>query len=288
MTGSKLNLFDLAPGKVLLDRFRILRPHRQAGMSAAFEVESTADGRKLELQVFLGNLFEDAAQAGEFAQRLEPWKAIEASEVVKLLELTLLDDGTLVYVSEFPSGKSLREVLAEGNTLSVDATMALATSLFAGLEEIHGAGLVHGDIKPESIYFDPEAGTAKLVDGGITPGMWAAKHLGTRTALIGTPFYAPLEQFTGDSPDDISDLYSVATVLYEAVAGVLPWSGQSFIEVFQSKMTKTPPAMSVRAPGARVPTDLERAIAKGMMGARAERYGSVDEFREAFGALQLS
>jgi len=285
MTGTKLNLFDLAPGKVLLDRFRILQPHRQAGMSAAFEVESTEDGRRLELQVFLGNVFEDPAQAGEFANRLEAWKGIDAPQVVRLIELNLLDDGTLVYVSEFPAGDSLRTVLSEKGALGVGSAMALATSLFAGLEKIHAAGLVHGDIKPEAIYFDAQAGTASLVDGGITPGMWAAKHLGTRTALIGTPFYAPLEQFTGDSPDDISDLYNLATVLYEALAGVLPWSGQSFIEVFQSKMTKAPPAMSVRAPEATVPADIERAIAKGMMGARSERYSSVDEFREAFGAL---
>ena len=287
MTGSQLNLFDLAPGKVLLDRFRVIKPHRQGGMSAAFEVEPLDGGGSLELQVFLGNLFEDPAQSAEFADRLEAWKDLSSPAVVRPRELILLDDGSLVYVSDFPVGVSLREALADGERMEVGPAVALATSLLEGLQEIHERGLVHGDIKPEVIYHDADSGTGALVDGGITPGMWAAKHLGTRTALIGTPYYAPLEQFTGDSPDSISDLYNVATVLYEVLTGVLPWSGKSYIEVFQSKMMKEPPAMSDRAPGAGVPAELEKVIAKGLMGARKERYGSVEEFQAALGALKL-
>lgn len=286
MTGSRLNLFDLAAGKVLLDRYRILRPHRQGGMSAAFEVEAVDGGQHLELQVFLGNLFEDTAQAAEFADRLEAWTSVDSPAVVTPSELTLLDDGSLLYVSDFPTGRSLRDTISDG-PLATEPALALATSLLSGLQAVHSAGLVHGDIKPEVVYHDADAGTAALVDGGITPGLWAAKHLGTRTALIGTPYYAPLEQFTGDSPDAISDLYNLATVLYEVFTGVMPWSGQGYIEVFQSKMMKAPPAMSQRAPGSDVPAEVERAIAKGMMGARSERYASVEEFQAALGALQL-
>lgn len=286
MTGSQLNLFDLAPGKILLDRFKIVKPHRQGGMSAAFEVQRVEGGESLELQVFLGNLFEDRAQSAEFADRLEAWKDLASPAVVRPNELILLDDGSLIYVSKFPAGSSLREVLADDGPLKIEPALSLAESLLSGLQEIHENGLVHGDIKPEVIYYEAAAGTGALVDGGVTPGMWAAKHLGTRTALIGTPFYAPLEQFTGDSPDSISDLYSVATVMYEMLTGVLPWSGKSYIEVFQSKMMKTPPGMSERAPGSEVPPELERAIAKGLMGARQERYASVEEFQAALGALQ--
>lgn len=287
MTRSQLNLFDLAPGKVLLDRFRIVKPHRQGGMSAAFEVEAIEGGETRELQVFLGNLFEDPAQSAEFAQRLEAWTALTSRAVVRPSELILLDDGSLVYVSDFPSGRSLRDVINEDGRLRPGPAIALVEDLLAGLQEIHGQGLVHGDIKPAAIYYDTDAGTGALVDGGVTPGMWAAKHLGTRTALIGTPYYAPLEQFTGDSPDGNSDLYNVATVLFEMLTGVLPWSGTSYIEVFQSKMMKAPPKMSERAPGSNVPEGLERIVAKGLMGARKERYQTVEEFQTELGGLQL-
>lgn len=287
MSGSQLNLFDLAPGKVLLERFKIVNPHRQGGMSAAFEVEPVDGGERQELQVFLGNLFEGREQAAEFAERLEAWKSLSSPAVVCPRELILLDDGSLVYVSDFPAGKSLREILS-GGPLDVASALTLAESLLEGLQEVHENGLVHGDIKPEVIYYDRQAGGGSLVDGGITPGMWAAKHLGTRTALIGTPYYAPLEQFTGDSPDAISDLYNVATVLYEVLTGVLPWSGKSYIEVFQSKMMKSPPPMRDRAPDCDVPPEVERAIAKGLMGARKDRYLSVEDFQAALGALQGS
>src|SRR6185295_19899496 len=109
-------------------------------------------------------------------------------------------------------------------------------------------GLVHGDIKPSTIYVDAKSKKLgpQLVDGGITPGLWNAKHLGERTALIGTPFYAPVEQFGGESPDVQSDVYNVATVLFEMATGVLPWKGKSFLEVFQAKLQKTPPSMKAR------------------------------------------
>ena len=64
------------------------------------------------------------------------------------------------------------------------------------------AGLVHGDIKPHTIHLEMlKKPHVQLVDGGITPGLWTAKHLGDKTALIGTPFYAPIEQFGGDIAD---------------------------------------------------------------------------------------
>jgi serine/threonine protein kinase len=150
-----------------------------------------------------------------------------------------------------------------------------------GLEHAHGAGLIHGDIKPETIWYRDEDGAAVFVDAGITPGLWAAKHLGTRTALIGTPFYAPLEQFSGESPDELSDLYNLATVLYELLTGVLPWAGKGYIEVFQSKLQPGPPPMRQLAPHVDVPKEVEAAIAKALRGKRNERHTDAASFRRA-------
>ena len=163
----------------------------------------------------------------------------------------------------------------------------LACYLLAGLVASHERGLVHGDIKPSAIYFRPGEGVGQFVDGGITPAMWAAKHLGTRTALIGTPFYAPIEQFTGDSPDELSDLYNLATVMYEQLTGVLPWSGKGYIEVFQSKMQKTPPKMATRAPGVEIHPSLEAVVAVGLRAERSERHPSAEVFLARLRAIDF-
>jgi len=127
-----------------------------------------------------------------------------------------------------------------------------------------------------------------LVDGGITPALWSAKHLGDKTQLIGTPYYAPVEQFGGEAADVQSDIYNLATVLYEAVSGALPWQGKSFLEVFQAKLAPKPPPMKSVAPKVDVPPELEAAILGGLFAKKDARYASAAAFKAKLAALKLA
>lgn len=282
---SSLTFFDLVPGKVLLDRYRILRPHRETGMATAFAVEDQEDNSRAEVQVFPSTLFADPEQARGFADKLDAWTDLNYAAVLRTLDVEVLEDGTVLFITEFPTGTSLRGRMSDSARMDPDEVLAISRDLLGGLGEIHAAGLVHGDLKPASIYLRGEGLGAQLVDGGVTPGLWAAKHLGTRTALIGTPFYSPLEQFSGDSPSASADLYGLGTLMYELLTGMMPWQGKGFIEVFQSKMHEGPPAMILRAPGVDVPSDLEQAVAKSMRAKRGERYVSADDFMGALSGL---
>ena len=276
-----LSLFDLAPGKTLLDRYKILRTNRQGGMSTTFAVEDLREGGQRELQVFPSALFENQTQTGEFAQALARWKDLHASHVLATREVRSIDDGTILYVTDLPPGRSLRERQKASPRGTAAEAIAVGKQLLDELAAIHGAGLIHGDIKPHTIQIqDGKHPKVVLADGGITPGLWSAKHLGEKTALIGTPFYAPIEQFGGESPNVQSDLYNVATVLYELATGTIPWKGKTFIEVFQSKLDKHPPTMKSRAPKVDVPAELEQAIAGGLMADKGERYATAEEFRK--------
>jgi serine/threonine-protein kinase len=283
-----LTLFDLAPGKSIVDRYKILRPHRQGGMSATFEVEDEESGERCELQGFPVGLFADAKQGREFAKCLEPWKGVDSPIFPRLRDLRTFEDGSVLIVTDFPAGQSLRSWLGEHGRMRAEDAVELGKSLLGGLVELHGAGLVHGDVKPATTFFKAGEHGALLVDGGITSGLWEAKHLGTRTMLIGTPYYAPLEQFTGDAPDQTSDIYAVATMLYEVMTGVLPWQGNNYIEVFQSKMQETPPRMAQRAPGVKIASDLEAALADGLRAKRRDRHESATDFLERLSAVTFA
>jgi len=287
MSERSLTLFDLAPGKVLRDRYEILRPHRQGGMSATFEVEDRQESARRELQVFPAALFEAKSQSSDFAQVMSAWLPIDSPAVLRVRVVEQLDDGSLLLVTDFPLGRSLRDWLKENGRMECPRALELGKRMLAGLTAVHAAGQVHGDIKPYTIHLDAGDGApdVMLVDGGITPGLWSAKHLGDKTALIGTPFYAPVEQFGGESPDVQSDIYNLATVLYEVVTGSVPWSGSSFLDVFQAKLEKEPPTMSVRAPELDVPPDFERVVRGGLMADRRERYADAQEFLDALEAL---
>lgn len=287
MSAKTISLFDLAPGKTLLDRYLITRVFRHGGMSTTFEVEDKADGGTAEMQVFPAALFESHKQSLEFAQAMHVWKVVSSPAVLKVRDVHSFDDGTILFVTDLPPGESLRDWQKVHKVVEPSEAIDIGLHLLDGLVAIHTAGLVHGDIKPHTMHIEEKKKRRMtLVDGGITPALWTAKHLGDKTALIGTPFYAPVEQFGGESPDVQSDVYNLATVLFELLTGTIPWKGKSFLEVFQAKLSKSPPSMKACAPKVSVPADLEAVIVKGLMADKKERYASAAEFKKALKALK--
>ncbi len=292
MSTKTLSIFDLAPGKTILDRYKIRRSNRHGGMATTFEVEQIGGGAQLELQIFPGALFENATQAGDFARSLERWRTVRAGTILTVRDVHSLEDGTVLYLTDFPPGRTLRERLKETGRLSPAETVGIGIQILDELSAIHSAGLVHGDVKPHTIQIETRTDEKKklrvlLVDGGITPALWSAKHLGDKTQLIGTPYYAPVEQFGGEAADVQSDVYNLATVLYETVSGALPWRGKSFLEVFQAKLSATPPSMKSLAPKVDVPHDLELAIAGGLLADKASRYASAAAFKARLAAVRI-
>jgi serine/threonine-protein kinase len=288
MSTTRASIYDLTPGAVFAERYRVVGPHRQGGLSTAFEVVDGNEER-CELQVFPAGLFESPQQAKEFIATLLPWKEVACDGVLRTRELLPIQPSTLALVTDFPAGESLRACLNRRGRFGGGEVVQLGCNMLDGLDAIHERSLVHGDIKPGTVHVqgDPRPTESLLVDGGVTKGLWMAKvrGLGERTALIGTPHYAPIEQFGGDPPDVRSDIYNVAAVLFECATGVLPWPGTSFLEVFQAKLSKTPPSMTGRAPGVRVDPRLEEVIVRGCHANRHERFDSAREFRDALARL---
>jgi len=277
-----LTTYDLVKGKKLADRYTIVGSRRQTGFAAVYEAADPAGGR-CEVSLFPAGLFDKADQAEEFRERLLPWKEIESAHVLKVREVLSLAGG-LVLVTDAPQGEELRVRLDREKHMEPAEVIALGSMLLEGLGRIHGAGLVHGDIKPKTIHVHGKGAKigCQLVDGGITPSLWSAKGLGEKTALIGTPYYAPAEQFGGEAADVRSDIYSLATVLYESAAGVIPWTGATFLEVFQSKLQDAPPVKK-RAKEIDLDPKLEAAILRGCLADRRNRYASAREFQQALG-----
>lgn len=282
MDSDQIRFFDLRPGTQIASRFETVGVHRQGGLSTAYHVKTLDEGEDREMQIFPSELFDGPDQLEDFAERMGDWRRVSHPAVLRVRECLELGSHEAV-ITDLPLGVSLRAVLNEERRLTPARVAAIGEQLLGGLVEIHGAGQVHGDIKPYSIHLAAHGGKdhAVLVDGGVTTALWTAKDLGDKTMLIGTPFYAPLEQFSGDAPTVDSDLYNLASVLFESLAGVLPWRGRSFLEVFQAKMDKAPPLVERVAPGVSVPHDLEQVIARGCTAVRADRYETALEFLDA-------
>ncbi|MEO7456315.1 MAG: protein kinase, partial [Gemmatimonadaceae bacterium] len=198
--------------------------------------------------------------------------------------LTLIDSGDaggfLYYVLPYVRGESLRSKLTRERQLGLDEALAITKQVASALDYAHRQGLVHRDIKPENILI--QEGEAMLTDFGIA---LAVKEAGgnrlTQTGLsLGTPQYMSPEQATGDRGIDArSDVYSLAAVLYEMLAGEPPVSGASAQSMIAKLMTEKPTHLRILRDT--VPSVVDAAVDKALSKTPADRFTTAGDFMRA-------
>ncbi len=178
--------------------------------------------------------------------------------------LPLLDSGEAgglpYYVMPYVDGRSLRELLDRRRALPVDEAVAIAREVADGLHYAHAAGIVHRDIKPENILL--HGGHAMIADFGIARAVDAAADDRTTTIglTVGTPAYMSPEQAIGEERiDGRSDVYSLGVVLFELIAGVPPFTGQTSRATIARRFVEVPPPLGMVS--ADVPKHVETAVA---------------------------
>lgn len=188
-------------------------------------------------------------------------------------------EGHPFLVMEYVHGLSLRELFeARGGRLSQAEALRYGTQVAAALEYAHGQGVVHCDIKPENILVT-EQGQAKAVDFGIADT--AANTLSTEQTrgILGTIQYLAPEVIQGAPPDPRSDVYSLGLVVYEAIAGRLPFSGSGAAAVAGQRLAMAAPPLRTFAAGAS--PELESTLARALALVPMDRFQTAGEFGEA-------
>ena len=192
--------------------------------------------------------------------------------------------GLLYYVMPHIRGESLRERLDREKTLPVRDALRIAGQVAEALDYAHRHGVIHRDIKPENIIL--AGGHALVADFGIARsiGLASGQQLTTiRSIGPGTPAYMSPEQLIpGQELDGRSDIYALATVLYEMITGELPFRHEDGRVDNVRKLSGSPP--SVRAKRIDVSDALDRAIARGLAASPTDRFSSATEFAQAMSA----
>ncbi|MEO6525422.1 MAG: serine/threonine-protein kinase [Gemmatimonadaceae bacterium] len=187
----------------------------------------------------------------------------------------------LYYVMPYVEGDSLRHRLGADNRLSIEEAVRLGREVAGALAYAHERGVVHRDIKPENILFS--GGHAVVADFGIARAIDRAHEKITQQGTItGTPAYMSPEQARDRAFDGRSDVYSLACVLYEAIAGVPPFVGETPQEQLSQRITKTPPPLNEFRHD--VPAPIAIVISKALSLSPDDRYADARAFSAALSA----
>jgi serine/threonine-protein kinase len=264
----------------LADRYRVERELGQGGMATVYLAQDLKHDRKVALKVLKPEL---AAVLGadRFVVEIKTTASLQHPHILPLFDSGTVD-GFLFYVMPFIQGETLRDKLTRETQLGVDEAVKIAVDVADALHYAHEHGVIHRDIKPENILL--ANGRPLVADFGIALAVSAAAGgRMTETGLsLGTPHYMSPEQATAEKEITArSDVYSLASVLYEMLAGVPPHEGGSAQQTIMRIITDTPrPVTDLRRS---VPPHVEAAVMKALEKLPADRFASAADFARALG-----
>ena len=259
----------------LADRYRIERRLGEGGMATVYLAEDLKHERKVAVKVLRPEL---AAVLGaeRFIQEIKTTANLQHPHILPLFDSGEADS-FLYYVMPFIDGETLRDKLNHEKQLSIDETLEITKVIAGALDYAHKRDVIHRDIKPENILL--QDGVALMADFGIAIAVKAAggERL-TETGLsLGTPSYMSPEQIAGQRDLDArSDVYSLACVTYEMLAGEPPFVSSSAQAVMAKHVTDPAPPITTTRPS--VSPVIARALAKALHKTPVDRYESAGAF----------
>jgi serine/threonine-protein kinase len=262
----------------LAARYRLERELGQGGMATVYLAYDVANDRRVALKVLNPEL---AASLGaeRFLREIEVGRTLQHPNIVGVLDSGEAD-GKLFYTMPYVEGASLRDKLDREKQLAIDEAIDLTKQIAEALTFAHSQNVIHRDIKPENILLSQ--GRALVADFGIARAVSVAggERL-TRTGMaVGTPTYMSPEQAMGSkdvTPE--SDVYSLACMVYEMLAGQPPFTGPTAMALLARHSLDNVPSLKIVR--GTVPDAVEDAIVRAMAKVPADRFHSAVDFANA-------
>lgn len=253
-------------GQTLLGRYTVIRVLGEGGMGKVYLAQQRMGqaSRDVAIKTLHPELFRDPQLVARFHRECETVIGLSHPNTVQFFDFGELEDHTLFIVMEYIQGESLAHALERG-PMPPDRVDKLLIQICGSLHEAHQRGVVHRDLKPENVLLTDRGGTpdfVKVLDFGIAKRSEAedddSAKLTKQGMVLGTPPYMSPEQFSGQTLDARSDIYSLGVMTYEMLIGRLPFDGRTPWEWATKHLTEQPapletfPTGSMLAPGKRM------------------------------------
>lgn len=262
---------------VLSDRYVIEREIARGGMATVYLARDTRHDARVAVKVLHADLGPLAGEA-RFTREIQMTARLQHPNILPIFDSGRVG-GVPFYVMPYVEGETLHERLAREGQLPVEDAVEIACEIADALALAHETGLVHRDVKPSNILL--AHGHAMLTDFGIAQLSEITQgHRITETGFtLGTVLYMSPEQGAAGTVDGRSDIYSLACVLYEMLAGHPPFMASNPQAIIARHLIETAPSISAVRPT--VSPALDTVIRRAMAKAPADRYARAGDFRDA-------
>src|SRR5437762_3434087 len=277
-------------GKVLSERYRIVRKIGEGGMGAVYQAEHALIEKKIALKILFQDLTRRPDLIARFLQEAKSASRIGHENVIDISDFGQSPDGLVFIAMEYLDGQDLGKTLKKGGAMHWERARPILMQIAKGLRAAHGNGIIHRDMKPENVYLVQREGRpdfVKVLDFGIAkivnddtggPAL-------TQTGMIfGTPEYMSPEQAQGNPPDLRVDIYAVGCIMYHMLTGSVPFTADNFMGILTKHLLEAPVPPRKRRPDLEISPEVEAICLRAMDKDRDKRYPDMDSFYRALGA----
>lgn len=273
-------------GVTLEGRYRLIRRMGRGGMGSVYEAERVLLPERYAIKVLHRHMAQDQRQRKRFLREAQAAYTIKHDHVVKIVDFG--EQPRPYFVMEYLEGHDLKVLLKRQGKFDWARTRTIMLQVAAALEAAHALGIVHRDVKPSNVMVldRPPAGAAytgpdfvKVLDFGIAKVAESGLHVTRTDEMMGTARYMSPEQALATNVDPRSDVYALGIVMYELLAGRVPFNASSPFLIVDQHVKKTPPPPTTFEPS--IPAPVEAIILKAIAKLPTDRFQGMDEFAAA-------
>ena len=273
-------------GRVIDEKYRIEELIGVGGMGAVYRAQHLRLDRKVAIKVLLRGHRAGSVAEQRFVREARIASALRHRNIVSIIDVGVLKEGTPYQVMELLEGRSLGQQLRFHGALDTETVLRIGVDILGAVAAAHARGVLHRDLKPDNVFLaetseeGPFTVCAKLVDFGISKSVEKESIVLTRPgSMMGTPIYFAPEQARGVAADFRTDVYSAGATLYEAITGRPPFVSSNYADLIRLIRTTRPAPIRTLVPS--VSGTVERVIQKMMEPEPEARFQTASEAQAA-------
>jgi len=261
----------------------------EGGTAAVYRARHAQHGL-VALKVLREKLREDKTAVARFLREANYGARVTHGNVVRTIEIGQGTQGLHFLAIEWANGELLERYAKRHAPLPVGEAVEIVSQIASAVQAAHDAGIMHRDLKPDNVMYDPESRTVKLLDFGIAAetDMAAEDRLTRAGFFVGTLMYVAPEALSGEMVSPAADQYSLATIAYYLLTGAHPFVAKSQREMFTQLLSQPPIALNKARPGLNLGPAIEAVVMKGLAKQPAGRFTGVRAFAQALQEAAVS